>query len=141
MSSQAFTLAASAARTATAGTNGTTTQIGGFHKRALVLLDVTAATHEAGDKLDVYVDYSPDGSKWLNGAHYTQVLGNGGVKSEVVLFDPTNPGVAAIATTSDCASGVVRPGVWGAFIRARWVIVDEGDGDASFTFSVKAYVQ
>ena len=134
-----FVLAASAARTA--GANGTATLIGGFARRVEIVLDVTASAHEAGDTLDVYVDVSPDGTKWLNAVHFAQQAGNGAAKSEAAVLDASNPGTSTILTTNDAASGVQRPALFGKYIRARWAIADSGDGDSSHTFSVKAYCQ
>ena len=132
-------LAASAARTV--GANGTTTLVGGLVKRVEIVLDVTASATAAGDTLDVYVDVSPDGSKWLNAVHFGQQAGNAAAKTEFAILDPTNPGTATIVSTSDAAASAVRPGAWGKYIRARWALVDGGGGDTSHTFSVKAYVQ
>ncbi len=138
---QAIELAASAARTASG--NGSTVFIGGYWKRLEVVLDVTAAAHEVGDTLDVYVDISPDGgTTWINAVHFTQVLGNGGAKKFVAVLDPTNPGTDVIDLSADCAAGKVRPAVWGTAIRERRVIADAGgDADQSFTYSVKAIKQ
>lgn len=139
---QEYVLAASAARTTTVGTNGTSTLVGGYHKRALVVLNVTASATNAADTLDVYVDVSPDGTLWLPAVHYGQQAGNGAAKTEFAILDPTNPGTATILATSDPAVSTVRPGAWGKYIRTRWVIVDGGGaGDPSHTFSVTAYVQ
>jgi hypothetical protein len=132
-----YTLAASAARTAS-GT-GTTVWVGSYWQQAVVVHTVSAATHEHTDTLDVYVDVSPDGSKWLNAAHYAQQLGDGAAKTEFVVLCPVDPGTSTINATSDCGAGVSRPAAHGKYMRARWVVSDSGDGDASFTFSVKAY--
>ena len=137
-----YVLAASAARGPTAGTNGTSTLIGGYVKRVQIVLDVTAATTNANDLCDVYIDVSQDASKWLPAVHFVQQLGNGGAKTEIANLDPSNPGTATVLVTSDPAAGAVRPGVWGKYIRTRWVIVDGGGaGDPLFTFSVKATTQ
>lgn len=134
-----YILAASAARTASA--SGTATFIGGYAKRVLCVLDVTASATAAGDTADIYIDVSPDGSKWLNAVHFGQQAGNGAAKTEFAVLDPTNPGTSTIVSTSDAAASAVRPGAWGKYIRARWALVDGGGGDTSHTFSVKAYVQ
>lgn len=134
-----YTLAASAARTA--GANGDATLIGGYVKRVLCVLDVTASATDAADTLDVYVDVSPDGTKWLNAARFATQAGNGAAKTEFVILDSTNPGAVTIAASSDCAAGVSRPGAWGKYIRARWAIVDSGDANQAHTFSCKAYCQ
>jgi hypothetical protein len=136
-----YTLAASAARTTAGTTNGTSTFVGGFVKRAIVVLDITAVGTGAGDKLDVMIDVSPDGSKWLNAAHFAQMLGTGAAKTEFAILDPTNPGTATIVSTTDAAVSTVRPGAWGKWMRARWTIVDAGGGVQTFTFSAKVYTQ
>lgn len=138
---ETFTLAASAARTPTAGTNGTAVYFNGERSRYVVLLDVTAAATDVGDYLDVYIDWSLDNSTWYNGGNMTRVLGNGGAKKYWAVFDPSTPGTSAIDVTSDAASGVIRPSTFGVYLRARWVIVNAGTADASFTFSVTGFAQ
>jgi len=136
---EVVTLAASAARGATAGTNGTEVYIGGERRRYIFILAVTAAATDVDDTLDVYVDWSLDNVTYYNGAHYTQVLGNGGAKSFYVVFDPSAPGTAGVALSTDAAVNTVRPSLFGPYARLRWVIVDPGVGVASFTFSVIGY--
>jgi hypothetical protein len=136
---QTITLAASAARTA--GANGTpVTGLGVFH-RYVIVCNVTALATGAGDTLDVYVDVSLDGSKWLNAVHFTQLAGNGSARTEVALLDTAAPGSSVVNVTSDAASGAVRPASFGAQMRARWAIVDGGAHNQSFTFSVTALGQ
>ncbi len=134
---EAITLAASAARTA--GANGTAVFLGGERQRFVFLLSVTASATDAGDTLDVYIDWSLDNVTWLNGGHFGQQAGNGAAKKEWMTFDPTNPGTSSIAVTSDAAAGAVRPGVLGPYVRARWAIADSGDANQSHTFSVVGY--
>jgi hypothetical protein len=134
----AFTLATSAARTS--GANGTAVVVGGW-RRAIVELSVTASATDAGDTLDVYVDVlAPDGVTWLNAIHFAQQAGNGAAKKEFAVLDPSNPGTASIAVTSDAAAGAVRPALFGPQMRARWAIVDSGDHNSSHTFAVSAYL-
>jgi hypothetical protein len=110
-------------------------------KRVIVLLDLTATAGVAGDVLDVYVDVSLDGTKWLNAAHFTQLAGDAAAMSAYVILDPTTPGTAPIVTTADCASGAVRPSAWGKYIRGRYTLVDAGAHGQSVTFSLKSIVQ
>ena len=140
LSGEAIVLAASAARTATAGTNGTAYVLGGERSVIQVMLKMTAATHEAGDTLDVYVDFlGPDGATWVNAIHFTQEHGDHAAATYIVNLIPSACDTTPVVVTSDAAAGVVRPQVFGSQIRARWVIVDSGDADASFTFAVTAY--
>lgn len=135
-----ITLKASGAVTETAGTNGTSVYIGGERRRYIFLLNVTAAATEVGDTLDVYVDWSFDNSTYINGGHFTQVLGNGGVKKYYMVFDPSAPGTSVIDATSDAASAAVRPALFGPYVRTRYVVVEaNANANSSFTFSVTGY--
>lgn len=137
-----ITLAASAARTPTAGTNGDAYAVWRA-KRAVVVCEFTAKATDEGDTCDVYVDVSPDaGTTWLNAVHFTQALGNGtDAAKEYAVLDSNTPGTSAVDATSDAASGAVRPALFGGLMRARWVIVNTGTANASFTFKVTAYLQ
>jgi hypothetical protein len=133
-----ITLAASAARTAS--DNGVAVLVSQFRRFAIVCA-ITVSTHESGDTLDVYVDVSLDGSTWYNAVHFTQQAGNGEAVSYFAILDTASPGTAVVDVTSNAASGAVRPTVFGAYMRARWALVDSGDKDTSHTFSVIAYGQ
>jgi len=100
-------------------------------------LSVTAAATDAADTLDVYVDTTIDGgTSWLNVAHFTQVLGNGGAKHETCVVNPTaSVATAPVNTAADAASGAVR-NLLGSAFRARYVQVD-ANANASFAFTLK----
>jgi hypothetical protein len=132
-----ITLAASAARTA--GANGTAVFVGGERKRFVMVNPITASAAVAGDTLDVYVDFSLDGTTWYNAVHFTQQAGNGAARTEFAVLDPANPGTAVVDVTSDAAAAAVRPALFGPYMRARWAIVDAGAHGQSHTFSVLAY--
>jgi len=134
---ETITLAASAARTTSA--NGTTVFVGGERRRFIVVNAITASATDAGDTCDVYVDFSLDGTTWYNAAHFTQQAGNGAARTEFAVLDPSNPGTSAIDVTSDAASGVVRPALFGPYMRARWALASAGASNTSHTFSVIAY--
>jgi hypothetical protein len=135
-----ITLLASAARTVTAGANGTAKFVGGERKRFIVLCDITASATEAGDTLDVYVDVSLDDVTYFNAIHFTQQAGNGAARKEIAILDPANPGTAVINVTSDAAAAAVRPAAFGAYMRVRWVVVEaNANANSSHTFSVTAY--
>ncbi len=139
---EAFTLAALAAREATAGTNGTAYVLQGERVAIGLLCKFTAKATDASDTCDVYVDVLVDGTNWVNAVHFTQALGNGtDAASEYALLLPSaNTAPLVITTvTADAASGVVRPDIIGSQIRARWVIVNSSTDDESFTFSVTGY--
>lgn len=105
------------------------------------ILDVTAAATAAGDTLDVYVDFSPDGVLWVNAIHFTQVLGNGGAKREIAKIN-ANTGLATptapLSVAADAASGAVRNISLFEWVRYRAVSVDATTDDGSFTYSLKA---
>lgn len=132
------TLAASAART-TDG-NGDWVFVGGERQRYVVVCDITASATDAGDTLDVYIDFSFDGTTSIgNAVHYTQQAGNGAARTEFAVLDPSNPGTSVINVTADAAAAAVRPALFGPYMRARWEIADSGDANSSHTFSVQAY--
>lgn len=127
-------LLASAARTAT-GTGDAVTGMGGF--RCLqAQLDVTAAATATGDTLDVYLQTTIDGTNWVDIAHFTQVLGDGGAKryfAKVV-------GEAALTEFENATAlgAAANRALLGDQCRVRWAITDATTDDASFTFSVYA---
>ena len=136
---EAFTLAASAARTEVAGATGTAVAFNGERRRFVILLDITASATEAGDTLDVYVDVLI-GATWINAIHFTQQAGNGAAKKEFAILDPAAPGTAVINVTTDASSGVVRPAAFGSQMRTRWTVVEaNANANASHTFSVTGY--
>lgn len=132
------TLAPSAARTDASGATLAPVKIPTDATRAEILLNITASATEAGDTLDVYIDVSPDGgTTYINAVHFTQQAGNGAAKKMVAVLDPSNPGTSVFDVTSDCASGAVRPALWGTDMRLRYTIVEVTGDNASHTFSSK----
>lgn len=127
------TLLASAARTAATG-NGSEVRISDADNAVGIVVDVTAAATEVGDKLDVYVQTKLDGSNWVDVYRATQCDGDGGAKRYIVKL------VALLNTAEfENATGLSegnRRNLLGDSWRARWVITDAGADNASFTFSV-----
>ena len=110
------------------------------YQQATIILNVTAAATEVDDTLDVYLDTSYDGgTTWVNIAHFTQVLGNGGVKEFAVNIINKNP-VAEIDVAADAAAGTIRALALGDRIRYRSVAVDAGGVAAAFTFGLVAFL-
>src|SRR5665647_242674 len=136
-----YTLADLTTATTTAGTNSTAVNIGGYWKRAIVVLDHTASGVDAADTLDVYVDLSLDGSKWIPAVHFAQKAGNAAASTEIAILDPSNPGTDTVVVTSDPAAAKVRPSAFGLHMRERHVIVNGAGGNApDHDYSVKAYI-
>jgi hypothetical protein len=135
-----ITLFAAAARaTAAANAVGTAVYLGGERRRFIFILNVTAAATDAADTLDVYVDWSLDGTTYFNGAHFTQVVGNGGAVAYYTVFDATTGLAADVAITADQAANTTSPALFGPYVRGRYTLVDSGDADQSFTFSLLGY--
>lgn len=130
------TLAASASRTVTSGTNLTAVTIPPAASRAIVALSITSSATDADDTLDVYIDVSYDGgSTYVNAVHFPQQAGNGSAAKYFAVLDPSNPGTSTIAVTSDASAGAVRPALWGTHMRLRYVIADVSTQNAAHTFS------
>jgi hypothetical protein len=137
---ETITLAALLARTTSA--NGTAVYVGGERRRFIVVNQITVSATAAGDTLDVYIDFSLDGTTWYNAIHFTQQAGNGAARTEYAVLDPSNPGTSVINVTTDAAAAAVRPALFGAYMRARWAMVDAGgDANTSHTFSVIVYAE
>jgi hypothetical protein len=135
---ETITLAASAARTA--GANGDAVFLGGERRRFVIVNAITASATDAGDTLDVFVDFSLDNVTWYNAVHFTQQAGNGAARTEYAVLDPSNPGTSVVNVTADANAAAVRPSLFGPYIRARWAIADGGgNANSSHTFSVIAY--
>lgn len=120
---------------------GTGYALDAIYRELMVQLDVTAAAAAASDTLDVYVDMALDGgTKWHNIGHFTQVLGNGGAKTFVMVIKNDNPGATAVfATTADAAAGATRQIGFGGNLRYRAAAVN---GSAvSFNFTLKAFLK
>ena len=110
------------------------------YQQATIVLNVTAAATEVDDTLDIYLDTSYDGgTTWVNIAHFTQVLGNGGAKEFAANIINKNP-VAEIDVAADAAAGTIRALALGDRIRYRSVAVDAGGAAASFTFGLVAFL-
>jgi len=136
------TLADLTTATTTAGANSTAVNLGGYWRRAIVVLDHTVSGLDAADTLDVYVDLSLDGSKWINCVHFTQKAGNAAASTEFAILDPSTPGTATVVATSDAAAAAVRPSAFGMQMRERHVIVNGAGGNApSHTYTCKVFVQ
>jgi hypothetical protein len=131
----AVTLHVSGAETDT----GTGTVIGalpGGINGVILTLDVTAAATASDDTLDVFVQTRVDGTNWLDVAHFTQVLGNGGAKRYVDKIHAH--GDVTLFETGSALSESAQRDLIGNGWRCRWVIVDASTDDASFTFSIVA---
>lgn len=109
-------------------------------KAVSFFLSVTAAATDAGDTLDVYIQHSPDGgSNYDDFVHFTQVLGNGGAKKYVATWvrDVTPESELHALADAGLAAGVLQGPVAPVW-RVKWVIVDAGTVNVSFTFSLVA---
>lgn len=139
----AVDLLPSAARTAS-GNAQVTSPLGPVSlqsvQRAVFFLDVTAAATDVGDTLDVYIQQSPDnGTNWDDFVHFTQVLGNGGVKQFIAEWSAFPSAESELHAKADgsLAAGVLQGPVSETW-RVKWVVVDAGTVNVSFTFAVKA---
>lgn len=129
------TLVASAARTAS-GNSGDLNNWS-WARYFVFTLDVTAAATDATDTLNVYIQRKLPNGDYDDVVSFTQVLGNGGAVTFVadVYGDPASSDERAPADASLTAGSAKK--VWpGETLRVKWVIVDSGDANQSFTFTV-----
>jgi len=129
------TLLPLAQRTTTAS-NVRSDSFSAIWKKAIFLLNVTAAAGDATDYLDVYIDIlGPDGATWINAVHFTQIAGNSAAIKHYAILDSTAVAATTFNVTTDCTSGVTKPYIWGPTVSARHTLVATGD----VTFSVTAH--
>lgn len=131
---EAATLAASAARTAT-GT-GSAIRLPAAQAFAFVL-DLTNAATDVGDTLDVFVQTKLDGTNWVDVVHFTQILGNGANALRYISKITAHVATAEFENATALGAAAVR-NLMGDEWRASWTVVDSGDADQTFTFSVTA---
>ena len=130
-------LVASAARTTS---SNAVVPLGDDYTRATYLLDVTATSSAAGDKLNVYVQRTPDeGTTWDDLLHFTEVLGTTGAVKHIAQWNGYDAVERELGTPQDAAmsAGVYQGGILGPQLRVKWVVTN-GGGSHSFTFSVSA---
>ena len=102
-------------------------------------LDITALADDVDDTLNVYIDTSYDGgSIWVNVVHFTQILGNASAQKEIANVHESVHSLIDI--TMDASGGIVRDLNIGDRIRYRGVVVDPTGADASFTYSLVAFL-
>lgn len=103
------------------------------------VLDVTAAATAAADTLDVFVQTQLDETNWVDVVHFTQVVGDGGALRYIskVTADLANAEFEVGTALGAAAARNLLGHRW----RARWVLVDDGTDNASFTFSIVAVPQ
>lgn len=109
-------------------------------KQLIAVLDLTAAATDVGDTLDVYLDTSFDGgASFVNIGHFTQMLGNGGVKKFIMSFKaaPIAASNCVPFGTDQSASAALQMG-FGDRFRFRGVVVD-ADADVSFNYTLKLF--
>lgn len=111
-------------------------------RTAEFLLNVTAAATAAGDTLDVYIQSSIDGgTTWDDFVHFTQVLGNGGAKKFIAVWERDLSPTSAVHAPQDAAIAAgVQQGPIGPTWRVKWVIVSASSPQFTFTVSAQAVV-
>jgi hypothetical protein len=133
-------LVTSAARTSSDNSDALTSFVskGSGLRCAVFQLVVSAAATDAGDTLDVYVQHSPDdGTTWDDFVHFTQVLGNGGAKKFIATWQRDASPTSALKPPADASLAAgVQQGPVSPTWRVKWVIVEAGTVNVSFTFKV-----
>jgi hypothetical protein len=101
----------------------------GFRRLAL-LLDVSAW---GGAGLQVYVQHSADGGRWMDLAAFEPVTG-AGAQVAWVEAQPEIAGTVCPADECTLAPGTVQPGFACSKLRVRWTL----SGPATHSFAVEA---
>jgi len=104
-------------------------------KGIILTLNVTATANVIGDTLDVYVQQKINGN-WDDLTHFTQVLGNGGAKTEIAVLNFNENVTADFHNLSDAAmnAATLRKGPITGILREKHVIA--GGVAKSFTYTI-----
>lgn len=137
MATTPYTLAALTARTTSSTSSSVVLP---KNLKALVfMLNTTVADTDAGDTLNVYIQESFDeGTTWHDRVSFTQKIGTDAAAKEYAVINcevapETERGAPTDATL---AAASVLQGPVCPYIRAKWVIVNAGGVDQSFTFAI-----
>jgi len=134
------TLVSSVARTSSGNSGILNLANPQFIKAALFELDVSLAANVAGDKLNVFIQHSVDGTNFDDFVHFTEVLGDGGANRYLATWvrDVSPESEMKPLTDGSLSAGSVLQGPVGDIWRVKWVITDGGAHGQSFTFLVGA---
>ena len=120
---------------------GTAVYIGDWDKLQVILNFVSTASAEVADTLDIDIEMSMDGVAWYSVGGFTQLLGNGSAKREIMTFvpggRPTDPDAYLVGST-DAGATVVREHLVGRWIRYVAAITDDTAQNLSMVVSVTA---
>lgn len=108
-------------------------------KTAIFEYDLTAATTEAGDTLDVFIDTRLYGTRWINIVHFAQSTGTSEPDRFVAIVNPDSSVMTApVDVAADASAGAVRH-ILGDAVRVRYTMVEAATNDNElFTFGVNA---
>ncbi len=134
------TLLASAPRTANGTGNAVTLHRG--LKALEFLLTLTNADKDAGDTLNIYIQESIDNSNWNDIISFVQLNGESAAQKILAKINCQVAPETELGAMADgsLAAGSVLQGPVGPYLRAKWVLVDSGDADQTFTFGI-SYVE
>lgn len=128
-----------ASTTATAdGTAAAASYQYGRVNAAVFLLTVSAAAAAVGDLLDVFLQSSADGGTTYDDfVRFTQVLGNGGAKKYIAVWQRDVTPTRALGAPQDGAMAAgVNQGPVATTWRIKYKVTDGGAHGQSFTFKV-----
>jgi hypothetical protein len=106
-----------------------------------IIQDIYATSvTDAGDVMDVIVEFSSDGTKWWNGGTFTQQAGNGVAKREVMTFKNSLALDPDAIFTFATAATVVHEKLFGRYMRVGIGVTDAGT-DGKHYMGVSAYIK
>jgi hypothetical protein len=95
---------------------------------------------DAGDVMDMIVEFSTDKTKWWNGGTFTQQAGNGVAKQELMTFENGNALDPDAIFTFATAATVVHEKLFGRYLRVG-IGVTDADANAIHYVGVTAYIK
>lgn len=112
---------------------GTETNLGEVVNLSMII-DLTAASGDAGDTLDIYIQGNI-GGYWVDLTRITRTVFQGTKTWDIIILGSDASHSSQTRQNLAITADTVRLGPWGDQIRA-WYVVTDADNDSAFTFAI-----
>ena len=117
---------------------GTESNLGEMVNLTLII-DLTAASGDAGDTLDIYIQGSIAGY-WVDLTRITRTVAQGTKTWDKIILGSDASHSSQTRQNLAITADTVRLGPWGDAIRA-WYVVTDADNDSAYTFGIAFFAE
>ena len=117
---------------------GTESNLGEMVNLTLII-DLTAASGDVGDTLDIYIQGSIAGY-WVDLTRITRTVSQGTKTWDKIILGSDASHSSQTRQNLAITADTVRLGPWGDAIRA-WYVVTDADNDSAFTFGIAFFAE